>query len=283
MNQSHNQAMMLNIDEISDYRDLLKQYYVQRKLDMPLYSYRMMGMKLGLETSQIFRILNKEYHLPTRCIPLAKDLLGLSGRSGELFEILVAAVRTRSKTKQDKLYEMALALRDVELRKLNTHELLFLSKWWIPAVRSYIELYGDDANPSHIAAHIIPPISREQVVEALQVLETLGFVTKRSSGRLAVSQHHFTSSGTEKTAAIRSYQNQLFSLGQNALATIPPSERSISTLMVSVDEDCFQELQEMSREFRRQIQKRVENVAFPDRAMQVMVSIFPVMQKKGRK
>lgn len=31
--------MMLNIDEISDYRDLLKQYYVQRKLDMPLYSY----------------------------------------------------------------------------------------------------------------------------------------------------------------------------------------------------------------------------------------------------
>jgi uncharacterized protein (TIGR02147 family) len=283
LSQSHNQAMMLNIDEISDYRDLLKQYYVQRKLDMPLYSYRMMGMKLGLETSQIFRILNKEYHLPTRCIPLAKDLLGLSGRSGELFEILVAAVRTRSKTKQDKLYEMALALRDVELRKLNTHELLFLSKWWIPVVRSYIELYGGDADPGRIAKCIIPPISREQVVEALQVLENLGFVTKRSSGQLGVSKYHFTSSGTEKTAAIRSYQNQVFALGQNALATIPPSERSISTLMVSVDEDCFQELQEMSREFRRQIQKRVEDVAFPDRAMQVMVSIFPVMQKKGRK
>ena len=27
---------MLNIDEISDYRDLLKNYYTQRKLDMPL-------------------------------------------------------------------------------------------------------------------------------------------------------------------------------------------------------------------------------------------------------
>ena len=31
---------MLNIDEISDYRDLLKNYYTQRKLDMPLYSYK---------------------------------------------------------------------------------------------------------------------------------------------------------------------------------------------------------------------------------------------------
>ena len=29
---------MLNINEISDYRDLLKNYYTQRKLDMPLYS-----------------------------------------------------------------------------------------------------------------------------------------------------------------------------------------------------------------------------------------------------
>ena len=41
---------MLNINEISDYRDLLKNYYTQRKLDMPLYSYKMMGQKLGLET-----------------------------------------------------------------------------------------------------------------------------------------------------------------------------------------------------------------------------------------
>ena len=51
---------MLNIDEISDYRDLLKNYYTQRKLDMPLYSYKMMGQKLGLDTSQVFRVLNKE-------------------------------------------------------------------------------------------------------------------------------------------------------------------------------------------------------------------------------
>lgn len=68
---------MLNIDEIGDYRDLLKNFFVQKKLDFPLYSYKMMGQKLGLETSQMFRVLNKVLHLPTRSIPLAKNLLGL--------------------------------------------------------------------------------------------------------------------------------------------------------------------------------------------------------------
>ena len=95
---------MLNIDEISDYRDLLKNYYTQRKLDMPLYSYKMMGQKLGLDTSQVFRVLNKELHLPNRSIPLAKDLLDLKGRKGELFEILVAASKTKSPAKKDKLF-----------------------------------------------------------------------------------------------------------------------------------------------------------------------------------
>ena len=91
---------MLNINEISDYRDLLKNYYTQRKLDMPLYSYKMMGQKLGLETSQIFRVLNKELHLPNHSIPLAKDLLELKGRSGEIFEILVAAAKAKATRKR---------------------------------------------------------------------------------------------------------------------------------------------------------------------------------------
>lgn len=274
---------MLNIDEIGDYRDLLKQFYAQRKLELPLYSYKMMGQKLRLETSQIFRILNKEYHLPTRCIPLAKELLNLTGRSGELFEILAAASRTRSKSEQDKLYQMAFALRDVESRKLSTNELQFLSKWWIPVVRSCIELHDGDADPDHIASRIVPTISRDQVVEALGILKELGFITKKASGYFSVSKIHFTSTGSDRVQAIRRYQNQLFALGQNALASIAPSERNITTLMVSVDDDCFRDLQDMSCEFRRQIQKRVDEVALPNRSMQVMISIFPVTQKKGKK
>ena len=276
---------MLNIDEISDYRDLLKNYFAERKLEFSLYSYKMMGQKLGLETSQMYRVLNKELHLPNRSIPLAKDLLGLKGRSGELFEILVAASKTKSPAKKDKLYEMALALKDVKMRSVNTTELQFFSKWWIPVVRTLIEMNGGVAVVSQMVKQIRPAVSREQVEFAIDVLKELKLITPLASERYAVSRANFTSSGTAKVTAIRSYQNQLLALAQNALATIEPAERNISSLLVGVDEDCLSDLKEMTLEFRRQVQKRVEEVQKPSRIMQFVFALYPVadMGKGGKK
>ena len=70
---------------------------------MPLFSYNMLGQKLGLDTAQVFRVLNKALYLPNRSIPLAKELLGLKGHNAELFDIKVAILKTKSKAKKDAL------------------------------------------------------------------------------------------------------------------------------------------------------------------------------------
>jgi uncharacterized protein (TIGR02147 family) len=270
---------MLNIDEISDYRDLLKNYYTQRKLDMPLYSYKIMGQKLGLETSQIFRVLNKELHLPNHSIPLAKDLLDLKGRSGEIFEILVAAAKAKSQTKKEKLYKMALSLQDVDLRKFSASEYLFLSKWWIPVVRALIEMNGGHAEVSRLVKQISPAVSEDQIREAITVLKDLKLITPLASERYAATTANFTSAGSPtKTSAIRSYQNQLLALAQNALVAVEPSKRNISSLLVGVDDECFADLNEMTIEFRRQVQKRVAEVKDANRAMQFVFAFYTVAE-----
>ena len=274
---------MLNIDEIGDYRDLLKNFFIQKKLEFPLFSYKMMGQKLGLETSQVFRVLNKESHLPAQSIPLSKKLLGLKGRDGELFEILVAASRTKSKTKKDKLYKMALALQDVSLRKLNSNEILFLSRWWIPVIRAIIEINGGKADIHTLAKQITPAISEDQVKEAIQVLKDLKMITPLASERYAVTTVNFTSAGASKISAIRSYQNQLLTLAQNALVNVPPDERNISSVLACVDDECFEDLIEMTREFRRQVQKRVADVAVPHKVMQFIFSLYPVADISDKK
>lgn len=270
---------MLNMDEIGDYRDLLKNYYTQRKLEMPLYSYKMMGQKLGLETSQMFRVLNKELHLPNRSIPLAKDLLELKGRNGEIFEILVAASKTKSPTKKDKLYKMVLSLQDVDLRKFNASEYLFLSKWWIPVVRALIEMNSGHAEVSRLVKQISPAVTEDQVREAIEVLKDLKLITPLASERYAVTTANFTSIGSAtKATAIRSYQNQLLTLAQNALVAVEPSKRNISSLLVGVDDDCFSDLNEMTLEFRRQVQKRAGEVKKVRRAMQFVFALYPVAE-----
>jgi len=238
-----------------------------------------MGQKLGLDTSQIFRVLNKELHLPNHSIPLAKDLLDLKGRSGEIFEILVAAAKAKSQAKKEKLYKMVLSLQDVDLRKFSASEYLFLSKWWIPVVRALIEMNGGHAEVSRLVKQITPAVSEDQVREAIAVLKDLKLITPLASERYAATTANFTSAGSPtKTAAIRSYQNQLLALAQNALVAVEPAKRNISSLLVGVDDECFDDLNEMTLEFRRQVQKRVAEVKDVNRAMQFVFAFYPVAE-----
>lgn len=88
-----------------------------------------------------------------------------------------------------------------------------------------------------------------------------------------------TAGGPEKAAAVREFQKQVLSLASDALDNIPVNERNISTLTLSVDQSCFEDLGDMLREFRRLVQKRVDEAKNPDRVMQLSMAFYPVARK----
>ncbi len=273
---------MTNFSDVADYRDLLKSYYEQRKKEMPFYSYRMMGDKLGLDSSYLYRVLQKKQHLPAHVIPAAKELLDFDGRSAEYFDLLVAAGVAKSADKKAELMAKAVALRDVERHSLQQAELKLLENWWIPAVRAYLELNGGIVNIKKIAKDLCPPITEEQAVEAIEILKEVGLVKNVASGRLALTDAHLTVGGQEKSAAVRHFQKQVLFLASEALETVPVNERNISTLTLSVDQACFDDLGEMLREFRRLVQKRVDESKRPDRVMQLSMAFYPVAKTNGK-
>ena len=67
-------------------------------------------------------------------------------------------------------------------------------------------------------------------------------------------------------------------LAQNALVAVEPAKRNISSLLVGVDDECFDDLNEMTLEFRRQVQKRVAEVKNVNRAMQFVFAFYPVAE-----
>ena len=232
---------------------------------MPFYSYRMMGDKLGLDSSYLYRVLQKKQHLPAHALPAAKEILALSGREAEYFDLLYSAAVSKDKTKREELMAKALSLRDVERHSLQAAELKLLENWWIPAVRAYLELNGGVVNVKQIARDICPPITEEQALEAIETL----------------TEAHLTVGGPEKAKAVRNFQRQVLKLASDALENIPVNERNISTLTLSVDQSCFEDLGDMLREFRRLVQKRVDGAKNPDRVMQLSMAFYPVARKGG--
>lgn len=272
---------MVTFSDIADYRDFLKSYYDKRKEEMPFYSYRMMGDKLGLDSSYLYRVLQKKQHLPAHALPAAKDILALAGRSAEYFDLLYSAAVSKDKGKREELMAKALALRDVDRHSLEAAELKVLRNWWILAVRAYLDMNGGVVNVKQIAHDICPPITEAQAEEAIEILKEVGLVKKLASGKLALTEAHLTAGGPEKASAVREFQKQVLGLASDALDNVPVAERNISTLTLSVDQSCFDDLGDMLREFRRLVQKRVDEVKNSDRVMQMSMAFYPVARKGG--
>jgi uncharacterized protein (TIGR02147 family) len=272
---------MRPVFEYLDYRDILKEAYEVRKIESPLFSYRMLAEYLGLDTSNVFRILQGDAHLPARCQSRAIEFLELSGRGAEYFLMLIAYARERNSKSRKELLEKAMALRDVARRKLVDQELTYYRDWWVVAIRSLVEVVDGKVRASELAERLSPSVSEAEVARSLELLLELGLVKKASSGRLVLSDAHLTAGGEQKTEAVRHFQKQILSLASESLERFPKDQRDISTITFAVDRVAFLEIREMLRECRRQIQKRIEESKAPDRVLQLAMALFPLSPAKG--
>lgn len=274
---------MRPVFEYLDYRDLLKEAFEERKVASPLFSYRMLAEILGLDTSNVFRILQGDAHLPARCQSRALEFLNLTGRPAEYFLLLIAYARERNAKARKEILDKAMALRDVARRRLADSELAYYRDWWVVAVRSLLEVTEGRARPTEIAARLAPAVTEEDVARALELLLELGLAKKASSGRIVLSEAHLTAGGEEKAEAIRGFQRQVLTLASESLERFPREQRDVSTLTFAVDRAAFIEIREMLRECRRQIQKRVEEAPNPDRVMQLSMALFPLAPAPAEK
>ncbi|MEK7391215.1 MAG: TIGR02147 family protein [Fibrobacterota bacterium] len=268
---------MRPIFEYLEYRDILKDSFEERKASDPQYCYRMMADTFGLHISNIYRVLQKETHLPARCQSRAIEYLGLSDRSAAYFVLLIAYARERKNKERMEILEKALALRDVTPRKLIDQELAYYRDWWVAAIRSLLEVVDGRAVPAQLCAKLSPPVPESEVVKALELLQELGLVKKAASGRLVLGALHVSAlAGAEKVKAMRDYQRQILSLASESIERHIPAHRDISTITLALDEKSFLEVRELLREIRRLAQRCADETKQPTRVMQLAMALFPL-------
>jgi uncharacterized protein (TIGR02147 family) len=268
---------MRPVFEYLDYRDLLKDSFEERKIYDPSFTYKKIAEALGLHTSNIFRVIQKESHLPARCQSRAVEFLGLTDRNASYFLLLVGYARERNGKARQEILEKAMALRDVNRVDLGEKELAYFRDWWVAAVRGVLEVVDGRANPAEIALKLQPKVNETQVSAALDLLQALGLVKKASSGRLVVREPHLgVAPSAEKVQAVRRYQRQTLALASESLERFPPEIRDVTTLTMAVDRDVFSHVRETLRECRLQIQKSSDEAKSPDRVMQLVMAYYPL-------
>jgi len=274
---------MAKIFDYDDYRDMIRDYYLEHKKHNSLYSFSTLGKSLGLDSSHAYYIVKKKRNLPVHAVPAAKKMLGLDGREAAYFDLLIVASRTKSEKTKAEILQKASQLRDVKRHLLKNDELKYLSAWWTIVVRALIEVKHGHINIPEIANSIIPPITEEQAQESIDILKSLGFIQPiNNNNRVRLSDPHITVQGAEKAEAIRSFHSKVMQFGIRSLNEISPEDRDISTVTMAVDAKGFDDIRNMIKEFRKEIQIRVDKCIVPDRVMQFNLALFPVALNKKR-
>jgi len=179
--------------------------------------------------------------------------------------------------------QKAFQLRDVKRHMLRDNELKYLSAWWTIVVRALIEVKHGNVDIPEIASSVIPPITEEQAQESIEILKSLGFIQPiNNNTKVRLADPHITVQGAEKAQAIRSFHSKVMQFGIRSLSEIPPENRDISTITMAVDSKGFEDLKKMLKEFRKEIQIRVDKCIVPDRVMQLNLALFPVALNKKK-
>jgi len=256
---------------------------VVHKKKNSLYSFNTLGKMLGLDASHAYYIVQKKRNLPVHAVPAAKKMLGLEGRSAAYFDLLLVASRTKSEKKKAEIMQKAFQLRDVKRHMLEDTEIKYLSEWWTVVVRALVEVKHGNIDVAEIANSLIPPITEEQAQTSLDILKSLGFIKPINDNLVKISDPHITIQGAEKAEAIRSFQSKVMQFAIRSLTEIPPSDRDVSTITMAVDAKGFSDIKNMIREFRKELQIRVDKCSVPDRVMQLNLALFPVAMNNRRK
>ena len=234
-----------------EYREYLKDWFVETKKDNPFTSYRYLGQKTGVDPAWLVRVFQKEGHLNETTLPAFIRVCGLDDRRAEYFKTLYRFNKTKAKQALSELYYKLMELRSLETRVLSQPELSYFGSWACAALRALIGLSKDTSDITKLASSLNPPISQDEARVALGILKQLGLVVHDGKGGWNITDQIISTGGEVKSQAVRNFHRRTMELAQESLDRHKPEERDISSVVFTADETDLPEIRHRIEEFRR--------------------------------
>ena len=270
------EPLPLELFEYLDYRDYLKDWYTESKKQDRITSFRYIAQKTGVDSAWIVKVFQKAGHLNDESLSSFIRLCGLDERRAAYFQMLVRFNKAKKPEEQRDYFQRLLELRDLDSRRLETPELLYLSDWSIVALRTLIGISRDTSDIEALGRTLIPPITADQARHALQLLIKLGMVIPDGRGGYDITDAVVTTGGELRSAAARQFHNTSLEMAQESLDRHDPRDRDISTLVLSFNNEDLPEIKERITEFRKGLLKFAQSSSDANRVFLLNVSVFPV-------
>ena len=265
----------------TDYRTFLREWFEETKKEQSFLSFRYMARRTGIDAGYLAHVFNGSKHISEESIPAVLELLHLKGRDANYFAELVLFSRAKGEREIKERFQKLMTLRSTAARELSDRQTRYWSYWYYPAVRLAMLTYDFAGDFADLAARLTPTITPEQARDAVNTLEELELVRRGEGGTWTVLDSYVATKDAWQSMAIRQFQEQTLHLAAESLNRHPPAVREISTLSLAIPRSEIPTLQDMVREFRKQVAQWTLGLDDSDCVMQVDFAMFPIVMSKA--
>ncbi|MDG5816562.1 TIGR02147 family protein [Chitinispirillales bacterium ANBcel5] len=272
---------MPEIYNYTNYKDYLKDFFKEQKIKSPIFSFRYVKQRIGIDPGNLAKILHKERHLATRFIPGFIKLCKLRGKRAEYFEIMVLLGRAKNAQDQAIYLEKLFSIKKITSHRIEEYQYEYYRKWYYSAVRALLDFYYFTDDYEALGEKLSPPITAREAKSAVELLENLELIEKNEDGAYKVTEKIVTTGETWHSAAITNFQKEVISLGAQALNQHKKEHRDVSTITMSINNEDIHKLSKVIHECRQSILSIIDKSEPSNSVYQLNIQLIPLTKIKG--
>lgn len=258
-----------------DYRAFLRWWLAEHRRT----SLRTLARRIGFSPSLLSRILAGERELdPTRAGATAAALR-LTKDEAVYFADLVDLESDALTRRQGAWGRVTTARRFAAAAVVKDDAVRLFGRWEYGAIWQLARCAGFRADATWIGERLRGPLTRAEILDALDALLALGLLVRDADGIHAVSEDRITPPelppGLLSDAVRTWHQSHLAGLAL-AVRELPSTERLVTGLTLAVGPDELGRIRDATIAYARQVASIAADCPQPDQVVQIEVGIFPL-------
>ena len=272
---------MINIYDYLDYREFLRDYYIEKKKNNPHFSHRYIAQKLGFDSGYFAKITQTQRHISIALAEKFAAFFKLGSRESEYFRTLVHFCKAETHSEKREFFEKLISFKRSEARVLNEKQYRLFEKWYYVAVRELIACFDCKGDYEELGKRLIPPISEAKARKAVKVLKELGLIKKVRGGGYERVDPVWRTNTDIASVAVDTMQQDMLELAKESYDRFPRTERNMSTLTLSISKTEYEQIVKDLERLREKLLDAAKNCETPDRVYQCNFSVFPLSKAGG--
>jgi uncharacterized protein (TIGR02147 family) len=274
---------MKSIFSYTNYREFLKDFYQDNKIDNPRFSHRHIAVKMGFDSGYFTKIIQGKRNISKKLISKFAVFLNLKVKETRFFEALVLYNQAESLSEKRQYLERLLSFKRTDTAVLDKHQYDLFDKWYYFAIREILAFYPFSGDYKELASLSEPQIRLKDAKKAIQVLEKAGLIVKKTSGIYERVEPVWTTGSDVRSIALVNLHRSMADLGKEAFDRFGRDKRSMSTLTLSISEKEYKAIEKEIETVRQRILIMARSCEKPDRVYQCNFNVFPLSRLPDEK